>query len=165
MQLVHAYTDPGVATVSVIVRRGRGVCTTSGSTGAVGALPHRSPDLAVSFDIATLHRLRTLVAEACPAEPLVLDRILTVATELATNAIRHGGGRGRLLLWVEADAVRLRVGDGGLGPVLATPPTAPPPEAVGGRGLWLCTVLSEEFRTVATGADRVVKAVFRLDRA
>lgn len=43
-------------------------------------------------------------------------RARLVATELATNVIRHGGG-GRILLWVDASSVEMRVRNPGAHPL------------------------------------------------
>jgi anti-sigma regulatory factor (Ser/Thr protein kinase) len=65
--------------------------------------------------------------------------LVLIGYELATNAVRHGGGQGRLRLWVDATAMHCQVSDDG--PGLPDPHRAAPrrPElgAATGRGLWL----------------------------
>jgi anti-sigma regulatory factor (Ser/Thr protein kinase) len=87
-----------------------------------------------------------------------------VAGELATNAIRHGGGQGRLLLWHHDETLYCRVSDQGPG---ITDPTAgtyqPSPHASQnvGRGLWIRRNLASEL-TISTGPDgrgTIVQAV------
>jgi signal transduction histidine kinase len=62
-----------------------------------------------------------------------------VAHELSSNAVRHGGGTGRLRLWRTATALVVQVSDTGHG--LADPVqagrTRPLPSVPGGRGLWI----------------------------
>jgi anti-sigma regulatory factor (Ser/Thr protein kinase) len=146
----------------------------SGDTAAPG--PHRrraspprpdSVDLDQTFDLTSLHMLRQTVAAhagrlGAPNDQT--ERLIIVAGELATNAIRHGGGQGRLLLWHHDDNLYCHVSDQGPG---ITDPTAgtyePNPHAgqIGGRGLWICRNLASEL-TISTGPDgrgTIVQAV------
>jgi anti-sigma regulatory factor (Ser/Thr protein kinase) len=73
----------------------------------------------------------------------LVEDVVLVVYELATNAVRHGGGHGRLNLWQEKDRFVCRVSDDG--PGLADPQagTVPPaPNVSGGRGLWIARRLS-----------------------
>jgi anti-sigma regulatory factor (Ser/Thr protein kinase) len=73
----------------------------------------------------------------------LVEDVVLVVYELATNAVRHGGGHGRLNLWRENDRFFCRVSDDG--PGLADPQagTVPPaPNMSGGRGLWIARRLS-----------------------
>jgi len=83
-----------------------------------------------------------------------IDHLLIVASELATNAVRHGGGTGRVRLWHHHDILFCQVSDHGPG---ITDPTVgsvlPDPTAgKGGRGLWVCRHLSTEL-TIEAGPD------------
>ncbi|GII25870.1 ATP-binding protein [Planosporangium mesophilum] len=107
------------------------------------------------FDADGLYALRaTLVAHAArldlPEEKV--DHLLIVANELATNAIRHGGGTGRLRLWRDATTLYCRVSDHGPGiadpNAGATPPAQPD---TGGHGLWICRQLCDDL--IITNAD------------
>lgn len=99
--------------------------------------------LDLSFSEAELVSLREAVA--AHADEAGLDRsrtedLVLIAHELATNAVRHGGGRGRLRLWTQGSAVLCRVTDDGPGlPSAAQPATRPDPGSAGGRGMWLVT--------------------------
>jgi len=58
--------------------------------------------------------------------------------EVTTNAVRHGGGKGRMYLWRDDHSLYCRVVDEGPG----IPPDRlghrrPAPDTLGGRGLWL----------------------------
>ena len=70
---------------------------------------------------------------------LALHRFVVAAGELATNAVHHGGGSGRLEAWRTGNVLHCRVTDHGPG----LPATyrqrsdPPPPRALNGRGLWL----------------------------
>ncbi|SFF91344.1 Anti-sigma regulatory factor (Ser/Thr protein kinase) [Actinacidiphila alni] len=64
--------------------------------------------------------------------PPAADRgeiVAVVVSELVTNALRHGGGRYRMLLSADADAVHVAVGD--LSP---EPPRERAPDYTGGTG-------------------------------
>jgi anti-sigma regulatory factor (Ser/Thr protein kinase) len=78
-----------------------------------------APGLITSFGLESLYRV--------------------VATELATNVVRHGGGTGKLRLWRSGDVIVCEVSDDG--PGIAMPHqvgTKPVPLSTdGGRGLWL----------------------------
>ncbi len=80
--------------------------------------------------------------------------------ELVTNAVRHGGGAGRLELRRDGDTLRCEVADHGPGFGTATPaPAGPPPvEAPGGRGLWLARLLSDTM-LISDGPDGVTVSV------
>ena len=93
------------------------------------------------------------------------DDLLLVASELGTNAIRHGHGAATIHVWSSADDVVCQVEDGGH---IADPLAGrrlPVPKAVGGLGLWMVNHLCDlvEARTGAYGTT--VRARVALDRA
>ena len=104
--------------------------------------PAASDGLATSFSIDSLYSLRAEVAAHAShlglAEPR-LRQLLVVATELATNVVRHGGGSGKLRLWRSGDAILCEVSDDGPGITMPHQVgTRPVPLSYeGGRGLWL----------------------------
>src|SRR5262245_12334872 len=102
-----------------------------------------------AFSADDLYALRAEVAahaSALGADRSQLERILIVASELATNAVRHGGGTGRLILWRDGHLLCCRVSDRGPGLTdIEVGRTAPDPSAPGGRGLWLCRQLADSF--------------------
>jgi anti-sigma regulatory factor (Ser/Thr protein kinase) len=136
-----------------------------------------SPDLPLSppegvvvdqpFNEEGLYSLRAAVAahaSSLGVGPVMVERLLILASELATNAIRHGGGSGRLRLWREETALHLQISDEGPGmpdPAVGTRP--PDTMAVGGRGMWICRQLVEDLQ-IATGPDgTTITAVLSLD--
>jgi anti-sigma regulatory factor (Ser/Thr protein kinase) len=121
-----------------------------------GVEQHDGGGLDQPFDAEALFALRSAVAAHATemgAGPAVPDIIL-VAHELSTNAVRHGGGSGRLRMWRSGDRLFCRVADGG--PGLADPEhagmTRPSPSVPGGRGLWIARQMAAvEIRTTADG--------------
>jgi anti-sigma regulatory factor (Ser/Thr protein kinase) len=103
-----------------------------------------------SFDVTGLSALRTaLVAHASGlgVADVRLDRLILIGSELATNAVRHGGGSGRLRLWRgdgSPPAVYCEVSD--RGPGISDEEigrSRAEPTAIGGRGIWLCRQMSD----------------------
>jgi len=136
------------------------------SSGDSAASPRRrratlsrpdSVDLDQAFDINSLHMLRRTVAahaDRLGANDDQLERLIIVAGELAINAIRHGGGRGRLFLWRHEDTLFCEVSDQGPGIKDPTAGTSlpNPVSSDGGRGLWICRNLTSEL-AISTGPD------------
>jgi anti-sigma regulatory factor (Ser/Thr protein kinase) len=115
-------------------------------------IPAQAPDVAdvdQPFDADGLYVLRaTLAAHASRLGTTdQQERLLIVASELATNAIRHGGGSGRLRLWHQDRALYCQVSDDGPGfadpAVGATRPD--PTSSDGGRGMWICRRLAGQL--------------------
>jgi anti-sigma regulatory factor (Ser/Thr protein kinase) len=96
-----------------------------------------------------LHTLRGRAAAHARSLGMAPDRIgnlMVVVSELATNAIRHGGGTGRLTVWRQALDLYCRVRDHGTG--IRDPhagSTRPDLIAAGGRGLWICRQLCSDL--------------------
>ncbi|AEV84143.1 anti-sigma regulatory factor [Actinoplanes sp. SE50] len=107
-----------------------------------------APTLDSRFAAAALTDLRHTVRTAAAGAGLHgerLDDFIVAVQELITNAVRHGGGRGRLLLRRYDNTVTCEISDHGSGFPGGVPPiVSPPPAGVpGGRGLWLATQLSD----------------------
>lgn len=96
-------------------------------------------------DVAEIPRSRHYVAEVLErAGAKVTDALLLVASELITNAVRHGTGEVELRVIVEPDCVRLEVLDDGHVTVSA-PAESPAPSALGGRGLLLVQGVADRW--------------------
>src|SRR2546421_1421663 len=130
----------------------------SGEKQANGGRHHTdgSPPLDQRFERDDLYSLRAAVAAHAVhlgAHPERVRHLVIIASELASNAIRHGGGRGRLRLWTADGTMRCEVSDEG--PGLANPDNAgrtnPSQLAPGGRGLWVVRQLSDTL-TIDTDA-------------
>jgi anti-sigma regulatory factor (Ser/Thr protein kinase) len=110
-------------------------------------LPDPPPHAAMfHVDLGTLARLRELVASVASEHGFggreVDDFVLTVH-ELATNSIRHGGGRGIVRLWGDDGEIVADVRDRGriLDPLAGR--VEPRLDVASGRGLWLANQLSD----------------------
>jgi anti-sigma regulatory factor (Ser/Thr protein kinase) len=135
---------PNAARVQPRLRRPNGL------PQAAGRMPTNRrvtrPVLDQPFDAGNLLPLRAAVA-AYAAElgaGTRLDDLVLIAHELASNAVRHGGGSGRLRLWRDGYRVICRVSDRGRGITDADSAGTelPPPRSAGGRGLWIARRLA-----------------------
>ncbi|MFP5257199.1 MAG: ATP-binding protein [Acidimicrobiia bacterium] len=96
-------------------------------------------------DVAEIPRSRHYVADVLErAGAEATDALLLVASELITNAVRHGDGEVELRVIVEPECVRLEVLDGGHAAVTA-PTENPAPSALGGRGLLLVQGVADRW--------------------
>lgn len=126
-------------------------------------MPAQSPVLEQDFDAESLYALRAAVAahgsQAGLSEGRTEDFVLVVH-ELATNAIRHGAGRGRVRLWKTADAVRCEVTDDG------APGTGDRDAALWdlqpGHGLWLTRQVADQASLESAASGTVAAVTFRL---
>lgn len=113
--------------------------------GAMGSEAAMRRTRTFSRDVSEIPRSRHFVAEAMEdAGAGVSDAVLLVASELITNAVRHGAGKVELRVLVEPDCVRVEVLDDGSTTVRA-PIENPSPSALGGRGLLLVEGVSERW--------------------
>jgi anti-sigma regulatory factor (Ser/Thr protein kinase) len=133
---------------------------------ARGTPPPVKAALEQPFDAAGLIALRSALAAHAADLGLRGDRVdelILLAHELASNAILHGGGGGRLRLWTAGGDVYCEVSDDGPGlPAgVATGRDRPPLGATGGRGLWLVRLLADELDLRSGPTGTTVTAVVR----
>jgi anti-sigma regulatory factor (Ser/Thr protein kinase) len=89
-------------------------------------------------DLVALRRDVERYAAGHGLAELALYRFVVAVNELTTNAVRHGGGTGRLELRRTGGVLRCRVTDHGPGLPSGRRSDVPPAQrAVNGRGLWL----------------------------
>ena len=103
----------------------------------------------ITIDFFGLRDARHFVVEQANWAGLGVERIdeLTVAVnELATNAVRHGGGTGELAVWVQDEHLVCQLSDRGSldDPLAGRIP--PPREAPSGRGLLMVNQLCDLVR-------------------
>ena len=95
------------------------------------------------------------------------DDLVLICHELATNAIRHAGGTGRLRLWNAMGYLYCEVSDAG--PGLADPDRAGSafvePQATSGRGLWLVRQIADRIEIETSGSGTVVTCAVALTPA
>jgi anti-sigma regulatory factor (Ser/Thr protein kinase) len=137
----------------------------SGAGGTGDALP----GLEQRFDGDSLVALRSAVAAhggRLGLEHTRLDDLILVAHELATNAVRHGGGKGHLRMWRMDDSLFCEVSDEGPGFKFTHPDRTRQPSlgATGGRGLWIVAQLVDLVHVHHEGKGTVVVIEFRLGR-
>jgi serine/threonine-protein kinase RsbW len=123
--------------------------------------------LAESFDHSSITALRHLVASCVRLAGLSgerLDDFVVAINELLTNAVRHGGGLGRVALWRQDRELVCEVSDSGAG--LAEPrPLAharPAADQPGGWGLWLAQELTDSFQLTSGIGGTTVRVASRL---
>ena len=129
------------------------------------------PDAAVTevpFVQSQLSALRELLRERAEGAGLAGNRrddLVLAGDELATNSIRHAGGGGTMRVWADDDAVFCEVSDNGR----LTDPMAgrlrPPPDQIGGRGLWLANQLCDLVQIRSGDEGTVVRLSMRLPGA
>ncbi|MEV6965435.1 ATP-binding protein [Hamadaea sp. NPDC051192] len=128
------------------------------------------PDVAAElleqqFDAAGLYALRSAIAAHASelgADSRRAGEIVLACHELAINAVRHGGGRGRLRLWRSGDLLYCEVTDDG--PGLADPEAGSQPVPLaepGGRGLWIVRRLAESME-IANHQGTTITVAFAL---
>ena len=111
----------------------------------------------LAFEAGPLDALRAFVAhhaaEAGLAATRATDLVLAVH-ELATNSLRHGGGRGTLRIWREPEALICEVRDGGRIDEPLVGRERPGNRRTDGRGLWLANQLCDlvQIRCFPTGS-------------
>jgi anti-sigma regulatory factor (Ser/Thr protein kinase) len=121
-----------------------------------------------SFDAGTLPGLRQLVLAEVFAAGLTGDRasdVVLAVHELAANAVRHGGGSGRLRMLSAGGALRCQVSDDGPGGRPASAAAGRPWPVQHGHGLWLVTSLADQVSIVPGAAGSAVTIVFTLPEA
>ncbi|MGP3922960.1 MULTISPECIES: ATP-binding protein [unclassified Streptomyces] len=120
--------------------------------------------LFVGEDVPMLRRrLAECAARAGLGEPRRSDFVLAVH-EVACNAVEHGGGAGRLLLYRGDGTLHCRVTDHGPGFSEDVIPPDPPGMLAGegGRGLWLTRQLTDRLEIAAGAVGAVVTLVMGL---
>jgi anti-sigma regulatory factor (Ser/Thr protein kinase) len=108
------------------------------------------------FDADTLAEVRTFVfelAEAAGLERARADSLVLSVNEISTNSIRHGGGRGILRTWADAEFLICQVEDRGRIDKPLAGRRRPVLDQSGGRGLWLANQLCDlvQVRTFDDG--------------
>ena len=126
-------------------------------------LPPQPADAAVwaVHDPGELRELRSFVGRQAIEAGLTgletSDLVLAVM-ELASNSLRHGGGRGSVAIWREHGSIVCEVRDGGRIEDPLVGRVQPSTQHVGGRGLWLVNQLCELVQIRSFPSGTVVRA-------
>jgi anti-sigma regulatory factor (Ser/Thr protein kinase) len=116
-------------------------------TGAGHARGESPPLLSREFTAATITELRHAVAARVAAVGLTgepAEDFVLAVHELATNAVRHGGGAGYLHLRRQGDILSCDVVDQGAR-ADSPPIQLSAGDVAGGRGLWLADQLADSL--------------------
>jgi anti-sigma regulatory factor (Ser/Thr protein kinase) len=122
-----------------------------------------APDRAdvVTFDRDSFGAVREHVGTIADQAGLAGDRgadLVLAVHEIATNSVRHGGGRGELRVWVDGPRVVCEVRDDGrLGDPSAVSHRPASTDSVGGRGLWIAKQLCDRVHVSSSEAGTVVR--------
>jgi len=108
------------------------------------------------FGTGSLAVLRSLVSREAGQAGLSPGRagdMVTAVNEVASNSLRHAGGRGRLRMWHTPDSVICEVSDDGHIDDPLVGRVRPDVDDRGGRGLWMVNHLCElvQLRSTPTG--------------
>jgi anti-sigma regulatory factor (Ser/Thr protein kinase) len=113
--------------------------------------PPPPPDLAdpeaeLTFDAHGLAAVRAMVLGASSTAGLAGGRLadfVLAVNEVASNAVEHGPGHGRLRMWTTGGEIIAEVADPGRMDVRFPGLAAPPPSGPRGRGLWLASEMCD----------------------
>jgi anti-sigma regulatory factor (Ser/Thr protein kinase) len=114
----------------------------------------------MSFQTGDLRRVRAFAAAR--AEQAGLDReaadaMVLAVNEVATNSLRHGGGRGELRAWTDGRSLVFEVSDQGhiTSPLVGR--LRPAPDARDGAGLWLANQLCDLVQIYSSARGTTVR--------
>ena len=107
----------------------------------------------LAFDVGNLDSVREAVSRQARAAMLTAARaaeLVIAVNEIATNSVRHGGGRGTLRIWHESSALVCEVRDKGRFDSPLADRERPTNDSAAPRGLWLANHLCDlvQIRTL-----------------
>jgi anti-sigma regulatory factor (Ser/Thr protein kinase) len=127
------------------------------------AAPLRPPSGSVfrgtygSGDVPATRRTVAHYARSCGLGEEHVEVLELAASELATNSVRHGGGRGSLAMWLEPGAVVIEFSDTGRLVDPLTGRLTPSLDQEGGRGLFLVNQLCDLVAVRSSDAGTTVR--------
>jgi anti-sigma regulatory factor (Ser/Thr protein kinase) len=130
-----------------------------------GALPDPPDDARqFAFEVADLGSLRAVVYEHAARHGLrsaQVEDLVVAASEVATNSIRHGGGRGTLLMWHDGDAIVCELRDRGRISDPLVGRERPSRQHDGGAGLFLANQFCDLVQVRSSAGGTVVRLRMR----
>lgn len=132
-------------------------------TGPLSPVPSHAMMLEFASDgVRLVRRFASEVCKRAGLGPAGSADLALAATEVATNTIQHGGGRGVLRAWGDSSHVHCQISDEGtvLDPLVGR--IRPSPGQRGGRGLWLANQLCDLVQIRAMPEGTVVRLSQRL---
>ena len=118
----------------------------------------------MAFTGADLGEVRRLVARRAAEAGFDVGRasdLMLAVSEVASNSVRHAGGRGTLSVWSEPGALVCEVRDGGRIEDPLVGRARPSPGQRGGYGLWLVNELCDLVQVRSSPAGSVVRLQLR----
>jgi anti-sigma regulatory factor (Ser/Thr protein kinase) len=101
---------------------------------------HGTTAVSEEFTIGELGRVRALVSRAAKLVGLtrsVIDNLVVAVNEIAANAVRYAGGKGRIRIRSYDRGISVEISDSGPGLPAGLGDRPAGPTATGGRGLWM----------------------------
>lgn len=91
------------------------------------------------------------------------EDLVLATNEIATNSLRHGGGKGALRMWTSAQAVISEIRDGGRIDDPLVGRVKPRASDGSGFGIWLANALCDLVQVRSSTAGSVVRLHMSLD--
>jgi len=116
----------------------------------------------LAFDASGLPAVRDVVTGRATLLEIDRDKVSDLALavhELATNSLRHGGGRGVLRVWQEPDALVCEVHDSGRVEDPLVGRRTPTARQEGGRGVWMANNLCDLVQMRSSYAGTTVRVL------
>jgi anti-sigma regulatory factor (Ser/Thr protein kinase) len=114
----------------------------------------------LSFQGGDLARLRAFVADQAARAGLRLtsaESMVLAVNEIATNSVRHGGGRGELRTWNDGTFLVCEVSDSGHITAPLVGRRQPPPDAAAGGGLWVANQVCDLVQIYSSARGTVIR--------
>jgi serine/threonine-protein kinase RsbW len=114
------------------------------------------------FTIIDLPRVRRLVTRAAQLVGLTvaaIDNLVVAVNEIAVNAIRYAGGKGRLTIRSWPAGLSVEISDDGPGLPAGLADHLPASDAVSGRGLWMARRLCSKMTISSSPRGLTIRLV------
>jgi anti-sigma regulatory factor (Ser/Thr protein kinase) len=124
------------------------------------APPRPGDAAALPFAAGDLRRARAFVGEQAEHAGLRGDRatgVVLAVSEVASNSLRHGGGRGELRVWTDDRSLVCEVSDQGYITAPLVGRVRPAPDAGRGAGLWLANQLCDLVQIYSSPCGTTVR--------